>query len=64
MKKYALLIMTMLLVGLLAGCGGQQEAKKDLQPLTIGLMPDTDSLPFIIAQENGYFKGEGLEVNI
>ena len=64
MKKYALLIMTMLLVGLLAGCGGQQEAKKDLQPLTIGLMPDTDSLPFIIAQEKGYFKEEGLEVNI
>lgn len=64
MKKYVLLIMTMLLVGLLAGCGGQQEAKKDLQPLTIGLMPDTDSLPFIIAQEKGYFKEEGLEVNI
>ena len=64
MKKYALLIMTMLLVGFLAGCGGQQEAKKDLQPLTIGLMPDTDSLPFIIAQEKGYFKEEGLEVNI
>ena len=64
MKKYALLIMTMLLVGLLAGCGGQQEAKKDLQPLTIGLMPDTDSLPFIIAQEKGYFKEEGREVNI
>ena len=63
MKKYAVLLMALLLLGMVAGCG-QQEAKKDLQPLNIGLMPDTDSLPFIIAQEKGYFKEEGLEVNI
>ncbi len=64
MKKYVLLMMAVLLVGIVAGCGGQQEKKADLQPLNIGLMPDTDSLPFIIAQEKGYFKEEGLEVNI
>ncbi len=64
MKKYALLLMAVVLMGLAAGCGSQQEAKKDLQPLNIGLMPDTDSLPFIVAQEKGYFKEEGLEVNI
>jgi NitT/TauT family transport system substrate-binding protein len=63
-KKYALLLMAVVLMGLAAGCGPQQEAKKDLQPLNIGLMPDTDSLPFIVAQEKGYFKEEGLEVNI
>ena len=63
LKKYVVLLMAILLIGLVAGCG-QQEAKKDLQPLNIGLMPDTDSLPFIIAQEKGYFKEEGLEVNI
>ncbi|MBQ5419523.1 MAG: ABC transporter substrate-binding protein, partial [Selenomonas sp.] len=56
--------MAVVLMGLAAGCGPQQEAKKDLQPLNIGLMPDTDSLPFIVAQEKGYFKEEGLEVNI
>ena len=56
--------MAVVLMGLAAGCGPQQEAKKDLQPLNIGLMPDTDSLPFIVAQETGYFKEEGLEVNI
>lgn len=50
----------------IAGCGNgdKSAAKKDLQPLTIGLMPDTDSLPFIIAQEKGYFAEEGLTVNI
>ncbi|MDY4416615.1 ABC transporter substrate-binding protein, partial [Selenomonas sp.] len=31
---------------------------------TIGLMPDVDSLPFIIAQEKGYFKEEGLDIEL
>lgn len=64
LKKYAILLLSILMLGLMTGCGGQGETKKDLQPLSIGLMPDTDSLPFIIAQEKGYFKEEGLEVNI
>jgi len=32
--------------------------------LTIGLMPDTDSIPFIIAAERGYFAEEGVEVEL
>lgn len=64
MKKIAVLLVALLTLGLLAGCGTEKNAEKKLQPLTIGLMPDTDSLPFIIAQEKGYFKEEGLEVNI
>ena len=35
-----------------------------MQELTIGLMPDTDSLPFIIAQEKGYFAEEGITVHL
>lgn len=67
MKKLVALFMTILAFGLIAGCGvnnDKKESAKELQPLTIGLMPDTDSLPFIIAQEKGYFKEEGLTVNI
>ena len=67
MKKLVALFMTILAVGLIAGCGvnnDKKESAKELQPLTIGLMPDTDSLPFVIAQEKGYFKEEGLTVNI
>ncbi len=67
MKKLVALFMTILAVGLIAGCGvnnDKKESARELQPLTIGLMPDTDSLPFVIAQENGYFKEEGLTVNI
>ncbi|SFT84645.1 NitT/TauT family transport system substrate-binding protein [Selenomonas sp. GACV-9] len=66
MKKLLAICLTMLALMMLAGCGSPKQAdtKKDMQPLTIGLMPDTDSLPFIIAQEKGFFKEEGIEVNI
>lgn len=30
--------------------------------LKIGLMPDIDSIPFIIAEEKGFFKEEGLDI--
>lgn len=51
------------------GCGGTQGTKetsetKDMKPLVVGLMPDTDSLPFIIAKEKGYFAEERLSVDI
>ena len=35
-----------------------------LSKITIGLMPDTDSIPFIIAAERGYFAEEGVEVEL
>lgn len=31
--------------------------------LTVGIMPDTDSIPYIIALKNGYYKDEGIDVN-
>lgn len=65
MKKILLLSMLILALALAAGCGNSNDKnQKDLQPITIGLMPDTDSLPFIIAKEKGYFAEEGIEVNI
>ena len=49
-----------------AGCGtGSQPAGSGkMQELSIGLMPDTDSLPFLIAEEKGYFADEGVKVNL
>lgn len=66
MKKILVVCLVALSLGIFGGCGKQQadNSKKELQPLTIGLMPDTDSIPFILAQEKGYFKEEGLTVNI
>ncbi len=66
MKKLFLLSMAamMLLGTLLTGCGADNEAKKELQGVSIGVMPDIDSVPIIIAQEKGYFAEEGLKVDI
>ena len=50
---------------LAVGCGAAQEQKAETLPkLTIGLMPDTDSIPFIIAAQRGYFQEEGIEVEL
>lgn len=69
MKKSVLLIMLAMLL-VLTGCANnnqQSQAPKQGQPqnaVTIGLMPDVDSIPFIIAQEKGYFKEEGVNVTL
>ena len=64
MKKFLTLFLMLSLI-FTAGCGGKEETKKEQLPkITIGLMPDVDSLPFVIAEENGYFDDEGLKVQI
>ena len=65
MKKLLLVITGLLTLGIiLAGCGGQKAEQENLAPLAIGLMPDTDSLPFVIAKEKGYFADEGVQVEL
>ena len=53
-KRIASILLAVILsVVALAGCGGNNEAKdnskKEMQELTVGLMPDIDSVPLIIA---------------
>lgn len=36
---------------------------KELQPLTLGLMPSMDGLPFVIARQQGFYDSLGIEVN-
>ena len=65
MKRIVILLCAVLLFAA-AGCTSSSSSsqKTELKEITIGLMPDTDSLPFIIAQEKGYFAEEGLKLNI
>ena len=64
MKKWIALFCAALLV-FAVGCGKDAPAKKDGKPtLTVGLMPDTDSVPFIIAREKGFFEAEGVDVTL
>ncbi|MCR5559067.1 MAG: ABC transporter substrate-binding protein [Schwartzia sp.] len=68
MKKIAALLL--LVTFLITGCGASNSEKKadtrsqSKKQIVIGLMPDTDSIPFIIAEKNGYFKEEGVEVTL
>lgn len=65
MKKYLLLAISLICVFavMVSGCGNKQ-SDKELQAVTVGVMPDIDSVPIIIAQEKGYFAEEGLKVDI
>ena len=65
MMKRVLAVIFSLMLFMTAGCGPEQQGKDTkLSKLTIGLMPDTDSIPFIIAAERGYFAEEGGEVEL
>ena len=68
MKKNILALTLVLIMSIgLGGCTSkdkEETSSKPIKTLTIGIMPDLDSLPFIIAEHNGYFKQEGIKVKI
>ena len=63
MKKILALLLTLVLV-VGAGCGKEEAKKEQLPKIVIGIMPDVDSLPIVMAEENGYFDAEGVKVQI
>jgi len=69
MKRYIGIVLIIVMAFTLAACSNSKKEETEprtgkLQNLSIGLMPDVDSIPFIIAQEKGYFKEEGLNVTL
>lgn len=69
MKKYIGILTVIFMIFILGGCADTKKEVKNketgkAQSLTVGLMPDVDSIPFIIAQEKGYFKEEGVDVKL
>ncbi|MDF2633490.1 MAG: ABC-type transporter, periplasmic subunit family 3 [Pelosinus sp.] len=68
-KKIIVLMLICAMTVVLGACASNKKEDAtpksgQLQNITIGLMPDVDSIPFIIAQEKGYFKEEGLAVTL
>ncbi|RHH70168.1 MULTISPECIES: ABC transporter substrate-binding protein [Vagococcus] len=66
-------LVSVVTLGLLASCGtkeGTQEKKtidtsqKETLSLSFGAMPAVDSLPVYIAEKEGYFKEEGLDLEL
>jgi NitT/TauT family transport system substrate-binding protein len=69
MRKIIAIMCLGIMIVALAGCTSNKKedtASKagQSQNITIGLMPDVDSIPFIIAQEKGYFREEGVTVTL
>jgi len=48
----------------LIGCSKEKPATVPAKTISIGIMPDVESIPFIIAEKNGYFTKEGVQVKI
>ncbi|MDD4801530.1 MAG: MetQ/NlpA family ABC transporter substrate-binding protein [Syntrophomonas sp.] len=65
MKK--VLICFLIAIAGLAFTGCTKDAPPQSSPaktIVIGVMPDVESIPFIIADKNGYFKNQGVQVKI
>jgi NitT/TauT family transport system substrate-binding protein len=69
MKRILLFIIVFaLLSSILTGCNynnaAQNAEPKANKTVKIGLLPDVDSLPFIVAKEAGFFKETGVSVEL
>ena len=65
-KKLQLIMLLFLALGLLAGCGPKNETAGKAAPvqLKIGVIPIEDIMPLLVAEKNGYFTQENLQVDI
>lgn len=64
MRKILICMLIVIGIFTFAGCGGEKNAAVSQNTITIGVMPDVESIPFIIADKNGYFTKEGVQVKI
>ena len=68
MKKWILSITLLLVVGVLAACGGSDDNSKGegkKEKVVIGYFPNIDHVPAMVAREKGYYEkalGENVEV--
>lgn len=66
MKKLLTTLLVLVFALSLAGCNTDKSSpgSKTQNIITIGIMPDVESVPFIIAEKNGYFAQNGVKVKI
>jgi NitT/TauT family transport system substrate-binding protein len=67
-KIWAVALTVVMLAALLAGCGGKETAKQEQKPaaakIAIAYTPWTGYGALFVAQEKGFFKNKGVEVEI
>lgn len=64
MKRILVCLLILAAAFNLVGCAQKEPAPAESKTITIGVMPDVESVPFIIAEKNGYFKNHGVDVKI
>lgn len=71
MKRFLCIILTAAMLLSFTACAkstsnttNEANNKKELQELTIGILPDLDSIPLVIAEQNGYFEESGAKIKI
>ncbi|MFZ5643065.1 MAG: ABC transporter substrate-binding protein [Bacillota bacterium] len=57
--RKSICLMILAIMVMVTGCSGKEEEK-----IRIGLLPIVDSLPFYAAAEKGFFKSEGINVEL
>lgn len=66
-KKLVSLAMAVVAVGTMTACSKPKEEVKtpdEKTKITMGVMGSIDAIPLVIAQENGYFEEEGIELDL
>ena len=68
MKKLFVVVLSVILTFASSACSQIKSdptaPKAELQALTLGILPDVDSIPFIIAQEKGFFREQGITIKL
>ncbi len=64
MKKPLILLLILVLAVFSAGCSKDKSSSVPAKTITIGIMPDVDSVPFLIADQKGYYAKQGVQVKI
>ena len=63
-KPGRIITFIILLAVLLSGCSTSSKSQNEKMSLKFGLMPAVDSVPFLLAEKNGYFSELGLNVEL
>jgi NitT/TauT family transport system substrate-binding protein len=63
-KPCRIIVFTILMAVLLSGCSTSARPQAEKMSLKFGLMPAADAVPFLLAEQNGYFSELGLNVEL
>ena len=65
LKKIIALAMTAVMTASMVACGSEkEEVQTEKTKLRVGVMGSIDAVPLVIAQQNGYFEEEGVELDL